>query len=72
MAQFPNTHFEIGMSCISYLSFDVFKAGPCHTDEDMDRRLESYCLLRYAAQYWSNHVREAPQQKNWPDCVGAS
>jgi len=62
IARFPNAHYEIGMSCISYLSFDVFKTGPCHTDEDMDRRLESYSLLRYAAQYWSNHVREVPQR----------
>ena len=43
--------------CLTYLCFEDFKSGPCNSDNDLQIRLEQYPLLRYAAQYWAQHVR---------------
>ncbi|GIC89807.1 ankyrin repeat domain-containing protein [Aspergillus udagawae] len=55
---FPDAHYSIAASCLTYLSFDSFKEGPCAADEEFNARLESYPIYSYAAQNWGLHARE--------------
>ncbi|KAK6829217.1 hypothetical protein RU639_003517 [Aspergillus parasiticus] len=50
---------EITRSCVTYLSYSAFQRGPCDTDEEFEKRLQSYPLYNYASQYWRHHAREA-------------
>ncbi|KAL7940378.1 hypothetical protein V8C42DRAFT_362745 [Trichoderma barbatum] len=55
---FPDANDDITRTCVTYLSFDVFKAGFCTTDAVFEERLRSYQLYDYAAQKWGHHARE--------------
>ncbi|EHK20561.1 uncharacterized protein TRIVIDRAFT_112704, partial [Trichoderma virens Gv29-8] len=55
---FPDANDDITRICMTYLSFDVFEAGFCPTDEAFEERLRSYQLYDYAAHEWGHHVRE--------------
>ncbi len=54
------------MTCIRYLSFDAFAAGPCMSSEgkmakdDLKERKSRYPFLEYAVRCWAFHAREAP------------
>jgi hypothetical protein len=52
----PNPEAEIARTCLTYLSFDVFKSGPCSDGDALDRRLEEYRFLDYASHNWGYHV----------------
>ncbi|OCK88365.1 uncharacterized protein K441DRAFT_700542 [Cenococcum geophilum 1.58] len=52
---FPNAERDIGMACVTYLSFDTFEAG-CW---DFHQLLWEYALYGYAAQNWAYHARAA-------------
>ena len=54
---FPRTDAMIANICLTYLCFEDFKSGPCNSDNDLQARLDQYPLLRYAAQYWAQHIR---------------
>lgn len=54
---FSNAHHGIATACVTYLSFNPFKAGPCSTDMDFEARLDTYPLFSYAARNWGHHVR---------------
>ncbi|KAL2014315.1 hypothetical protein VTN00DRAFT_1840 [Thermoascus crustaceus] len=54
---FPNAHREIASICVTYLSFNSFKAGFCSTDEEFEARLYQYPLYSYAAENWGDHGR---------------
>ncbi|GKZ74668.1 hypothetical protein AnigIFM50267_001157 [Aspergillus niger] len=54
---FSNAHHGIATACVTYLSFDPFKTGPCSTDMDFEARLDAYPLFSYAARNWGHHVR---------------
>jgi hypothetical protein len=54
--RFPTGQTDIARTCLTYLSFDVFKVGYASSDEQMDARLEEYPLLQYVAQYWGVHA----------------
>lgn len=56
---FPDAHAAIARTCITYLSFQAFDTGYCHSDEELERRLKSYTLYDYAASNWGHHAREA-------------
>ncbi|KAM7196355.1 hypothetical protein V8F33_006264 [Rhypophila sp. PSN 637] len=47
---------EIASTCITYLCFDSLCA---HLEHDLDQQFATYPLLRYAAQHWGHHAREA-------------
>ncbi|CAI7636252.1 unnamed protein product [Penicillium pancosmium] len=51
-----NAHTEIARSCITCLSFDVFEAGYCLTQEAFTARLRTTVLYDYAAKTWGEHV----------------
>jgi hypothetical protein len=47
------------MTCITYLSFDVFAVGFYPTDEEFEARLQLNALYDYAARNWGCHARAA-------------
>lgn len=47
---------DITQTCLTYLAFDVFRAGSCSTDAEFERRLEDYPFLDYAALHWGAHA----------------
>jgi ankyrin repeat protein len=53
---FPNAQKNIGRCCLTYLTYDVFSAGPCQSDQKFESRLRKFRLLEYAACYWANHI----------------
>lgn len=56
---FSNVETNIATVCITYISFDVFDNGPCHTDADLKERLQYYPFYAYAARNWGHHARGA-------------
>jgi len=53
---FPDGQTSITLTCLTYLSFDVFETGYCSSDEQMEARLRDNPLLHYAAQHWGHHA----------------
>ncbi len=56
---FPNAEAKIATTCATYLSFTVFGGGPCHTDDELQKRLQSNPLYDYAAHNRGHHTRES-------------
>ena len=50
-----SSHRELGIICLTYLSFEDFDSGPCRNPETLRVRLKTYPLLDYAARYWGQH-----------------
>lgn len=48
---------DIATTCITSLSFRKFEGGICKTSHELDQRLMSNPLYRYAANYWGHHAR---------------
>lgn len=48
--------FYIASTCLTYLSFDVFKTGGCSSDKTFEQRLRENKFLDYAAKYWGKHA----------------
>jgi hypothetical protein len=59
---FPDAQGNITRTCITYLSFDVFEAGFCSTDEIFEARLYSHPLYDYASRNWGYHARGDPAE----------
>jgi hypothetical protein len=55
--QFPDGQINITKSCLTYLSFEVFRSGYCNDDKQMEVQLQKNPLFQYAAQNWGNHAR---------------
>ena len=56
---FPDAQSEIADACVTYLSFDTFGAGACHTNEEFEKRIWEYPLYEYASGYWGHHAHTA-------------
>lgn len=54
---FPRSQKDIADTCITYLSFDVFKSGICRDQDIYTRRLQLNPFYEYAARNWGHHVR---------------
>ena len=54
---FPGFHALITLKCLTCLSLRDLEAGPCITDEELERRLEETPLLEYAAKHWGSHMK---------------
>lgn len=52
----PNAQQEITLVCITYLSFNPFRTGPCDSYENFTSRQDKYELLNYASTYWGHHA----------------
>lgn len=48
---------ELAATCLTYLSYDEFKSGPCSCADDYASRLRRYPLLKHAATAWPYYVR---------------
>ena len=59
MQWFPKAQSEITRSCITYMSYDIFKSGHCKTDMEFEERLDLLKLYDYAARNWGHHARDA-------------
>ncbi|KAF5988695.1 ankyrin protein [Fusarium bulbicola] len=55
----PNSHKEVALSSLAYLSYDDFAAGACESDSAFEHRLHKHVLLDYCAKNWGDHVRDA-------------
>lgn len=55
--KFSNAQADITRTCLTYLLFETFEQGYCQSDDDMEKRLARYPLLRYAAGQWGFHAR---------------
>jgi hypothetical protein len=53
---FLNAHADIALTCVTYMTFDVFKDGFCSSDEEFEARLESNPFYHYASQNWGHHA----------------
>jgi hypothetical protein len=56
---FPKAQSDITEVCITYLSFRVFKSGPCQSYKEFEQRRILNALFDYAAHNWGHHAREA-------------
>jgi len=54
---FPRAQAEIATTCLTYLLFDEFQAGPCQDEHVLYSRIEAYPLLFYAARSGCNHSK---------------
>lgn len=53
---FPEAQREIVRTCLTYLLFEEFGCGPCHSDQEVEKRLQERRLLQYASMHWGRHV----------------
>ncbi|KAF5539776.1 nucleoside phosphorylase domain-containing protein [Fusarium napiforme] len=53
---FPNAEFSMMTTCLTYLSFDVFRSGFCRTDEDFEERMRLNPFYHYSSWYWGSHA----------------
>lgn len=51
------SHRNIAIKCLAYLSFDEFSNGPCLTTSLVRNRYKQFPLLYYAAQKWASHTQ---------------
>lgn len=54
---FPDIHRIIALTCLTYVSFNVFEHGPCDNEEALNGRFTSYPFYKYSAQNWGHHFR---------------
>lgn len=55
----PDAQLLVASTCITYLSFSVFRYGSCVSDEEFERRLQENELFEYAVRYWGEHASTA-------------
>ncbi|GAP86698.2 putative nacht and ankyrin domain protein [Rosellinia necatrix] len=48
---------DMGVICVTLLSFSDFGAGACKTIKDLEERLQAYPFYDYSAQHWGHHAR---------------
>ncbi|KAH6661741.1 hypothetical protein B0J14DRAFT_663208 [Halenospora varia] len=56
---FPDAETKITETCVTYLLFNSFNGGYCHTDSKFEERLHLYKLYDYAAHNWGHHAQAA-------------
>ncbi|KAH6623453.1 hypothetical protein F5144DRAFT_472951, partial [Chaetomium tenue] len=59
---FPDPGRDIAVACVTYLSFDVFSSGCCHSDQELEERLRSNPLYNYASCHWGYHACKYPAE----------
>ncbi|KAH8707190.1 ankyrin repeat domain-containing protein [Phaeosphaeriaceae sp. PMI808] len=52
----PGAQLRIASTCLTYLSFSIFKTGSCSSDEEFEERLQESQFLDYAAKHWGEHA----------------
>ncbi|KAG5809640.1 hypothetical protein H9Q74_005480 [Fusarium xylarioides] len=59
----PDSHKEVALSSLAYLSYDDFAVGACERDSAFEHRLHKHILLDYCAKNWGDHVRDAIEEE---------
>ncbi|KAJ5159576.1 uncharacterized protein N7482_006580 [Penicillium canariense] len=59
---FPDAHYLLGASCVTYLAFDAFQSGFTPSPEEFESRLDEYPLYSYSALNWSYHIKSQDMQ----------
>jgi ankyrin repeat protein len=63
-------NMKLGLSCLTYLSFEECEDGPVagewdwHNNAEIERRQQKMPLLTYAAAHWPTHTRQTDQARN--------
>ena len=55
----PNLSVCVALKCLSCLSFEDCRRGPCASDSELEHRLQNIPLLEYAAKYWGDHMKDS-------------
>ena len=58
---FPSAERDIGMACVTYISFNTFETGYCPKDK-FQERLRENALYGYAARHWAYHARASSSE----------
>ena len=58
-ARFPEAPSTIAKTCLTYLAFGSVSDKYCLDEEELRTRFDKYLFLRYAANYWGDHIRDA-------------
>ncbi|KXX76597.1 Ubiquitin-conjugating enzyme E2 4 [Madurella mycetomatis] len=69
---FPAAEAEICITCVTYLSYDVFSQDSDAEDRDFEQLLQSYPFSVYAACNWATHARNSDDSavKTAPVVIG--
>lgn len=59
-APLPNAQNYITGTCVTYLMYTQFGAGPCAEREELEKRLKTNIFYNYAASHWGDHARDLP------------
>ncbi|ETS78724.1 hypothetical protein PFICI_08577 [Pestalotiopsis fici W106-1] len=59
----PDAHDEIASTCVTYLSFEAFKSGPCTERRDLEERLIHFPLYDYSSRFWGFHAQYSQDVK---------
>lgn len=59
----PNAETSIAITCLTYISSDVFTRDPCIDCNVMKIHLQQHPLLDYAARHWPEHVCSSPKME---------
>jgi ankyrin repeat protein len=52
----PGAQLHIASTCLTYLSFSIFRTGSCSSDEEFEERLRGSQFLDYAGKHWGEHA----------------
>jgi hypothetical protein len=65
----PDRQLEIAKTCLTYLTFSVFKSGSCATNKEFKEKLCQHKLLNYAAKHCSKHTRSVEAKVAYLACT---
>jgi hypothetical protein len=57
---FQGQRKSVADSCMTYLMYDTFAAGPCDNSLDFQHRLLNYPLYTYCSQHWYKQLNNGP------------
>jgi hypothetical protein len=58
----PGAQPHIASTCLTYLSFSIFKTGSCSSDKEFEERLQGSQFLDYATKHWGEHALKVEDQ----------
>ncbi|KAF2678030.1 ankyrin [Lentithecium fluviatile CBS 122367] len=58
----PGARLHIASTCLTYLSFSIFKTGGCSSDNEFEKRLQEHSFLDYATKHWGEHAGTVEDQ----------
>ncbi|KAK4159023.1 ankyrin repeat-containing domain protein [Cladorrhinum sp. PSN259] len=59
----PHSESAFARTCVTYLSFDEFKNGPCRSWNGTIQRVQKYPFLLYSASHWGDHFAKCQEDE---------